>query len=306
MSNLKFLSLFAIAAMLTFTSCDDDDDDPQPPPPPPSGEEDLSLNVSNLPALGSDYRYEGWIVVDGFPISIGKFQVNDNGDPSPSDFDANESEVNEASGFRITIEPEPDDNSDPSNTVILAGDFDGNSASLTTDDDDALGTDFDDVEAQGTYYLATPTDGDGTNELSGVWWGLDPLVENTPGLLLPDLPEGWKYEGWAVIDEEYVSTGKFTSVSNSDEQNVDYGGNQPAPEIPGEDFLMNAPEGVTFPTDLSGQSLLISVEPYPDNSTGPFGIQPLTEAIPVDAEPENTYTMDNNADSSIPTGVVTR
>lgn len=304
MSYLKLLSLFAIAGMLTFTSCKDDDDDPIPPPTPPTGEEDLSLNVSNLPDLGPDYRYEGWIIVDDIPISIGKFQVNDDGDPSPSTFDANESDVNEASEFRITIEPEPDDNSDPSNKVILAGNFDGNSASLTTDDDNALGSDFSD--ADGTYVLATPTNGDNSDELSGVWWMEDDLLGDAgPGLDLPDLPEGWEYEGWVLIDEVYVSTGKFSTVSNSDEDNVDYSGNEPAPEFPGEDFLMNAPEGLTFPTDLRGRTLIISVEPYYEN-VAPFGMQLLVDDIPSNAESEEPYEMDNITDSSIPTGVVTR
>lgn len=303
MSYLKILSMFAFVGMITFTGCkDDDDDDPTPPPPPP-GQDDLSLNVNNLPDLGDDYVYEGWIIVEDFPISTGTFTINNDGNPVPSAFNLDEDQVFEASEFRITIEPSPDNDPDPSGVVILAGDFNGNSAGLNINHSAALGTNF--SGAEGSYILQTPTDGGGTNELSGVWWLIDPLGINLPSLTLPDLPSEWRYEGWAIIDDRYVSTGKFDSATGSDDQNP-YSGADNAPAFPGEDFLYNAPSDISFPTNLSGETLIISVEPNIDFGPGPFSIQPLVASIPDNPTSGDSYDMDNNADSSTPTGVVTR
>ena len=66
---------------------------------------------------------------------------------------------------------------------------------------------------------------------------------------LYDLPAGWKYEGWAVINGIPVSTGTFTNISDFDEADP-YSSTMPGPPFPGEDFLINAPAGLTFPTDI--------------------------------------------------------
>lgn len=306
MNYLKFLSMFAFAAMITLTGCkDDDDDNDTPPPPPPAGEDDLSLNVTGLPQLGSDYVYEGWIIVDDFPISTGTFTVDGDGDPSPAAFNVDEDELAEASGFMITIEPASGDDGVPSDTHILAGDFDGNSAGLTTDHDNSLGDDFDEATTNGSYLLNTPTTGDDTDNLSGVWFLSDFLGVESASLELPELPEGWKYEGWVVINDEPFSTGKFTQVDVSDEQDL-YSGTEPAPEFPGEDFVTNAPDGHTFPVNLAGEPLFISIEPHPDNNfDAPFSMRPLVATIPVDPDVGESYDLDHD-DSSIPSGVVTR
>jgi len=304
MSYLKILSMFAFVGLITFTGCKDDDDDPPPPPPPPPGQDDLSLNVNNLPDLGDNYVYEGWIIVEDFPISTGTFTINDDGNPVPSAFNLDEDQVFEADEFRITIEPSPDNDENPSGVVILAGDFDGNSAGLNIDHSAALGADFSDVS--GSYVLQTPTDGPGTNEFSGVWWLTDAFGINLPSLTsLPDLPSEWRYEGWAIIEDRYVSTGKFDSATGSDDENQ-YSGVDNAPAFPGEDFLYNSPSDLNFPADLSGETLIISVEPNLDLGPGPFSIQPLVASVPNTPTPGDSYDMANNADSSTPTGVVTR
>lgn len=76
----------------------------------------------------------------------------------------------------------------------------------------------------------------------------------------------------------------------------------PGPPFPGEDYLMNAPSGLSFPTDISGGFAVISVEPYPDNGPEPFAIKPLASMIPTDAMDHYTYMMDLNP-SSFPTGM---
>ena len=166
-----------------------------------------------------------------------------------------------------------------------------------------MGTNF--STSTGSYILATPTDGSSTtDELSGVWW-LDPAAGPGAGLDLPTLPEGWEYEGWAVVNGTPVSTGKFTSVTGADDFSG-FSGTTPGPAFPGEDLLMNAPSGLTFPTDLSGGTVVISVEPSPDNSTDPFLLKPLVGSVPSGALDHTSYDMDNNASASNPTGTVSR
>jgi hypothetical protein len=79
----------------------------------------------------------------------------------------------------------------------------------------------------------------------------------------------------------------------------------PGPPFPGEDFLFNAPAGLTFPTDLMGGVAVISIEPSPDNSADPFTLKPLVGNIPIGAIDHKTYMMNSNL-SSFPTGTVSK
>ncbi|PHN99368.1 hypothetical protein CSC82_34410, partial [Rhodobacteraceae bacterium 4F10] len=86
-----------------------------------------------------------------------------------------------------------------------------------------------------------------------------------------------------------VTTGKFTKLAATDEFDGFSGPmDLPVPNgadgfFPGEDFLVNAPDGVTFPTDLRGSTIVITVEPNPDNSPAPFTFKPLAKKIADDA-----------------------
>ena len=61
--------------------------------------------------------------------------------------------------------------------------------------------------------------------------------------------------------------------------------------FPGEDYLQNAPAGLTFPTDLKGATLVISVEPSPDNSPNPFTLKPLAHVVPANAANHTAIAM---------------
>jgi hypothetical protein len=258
----------------------------------------LTLNLTGLENLGSDYAYEGWILVDGAPVSTGIFTVDDNGDLSASTFELPLADLQAATKFILTIEPSPDSDPSPASTHYLAGDFSQGNANLTVGDAAALGDDF--TASTGVYILATPTNNPNSDENSGIWF-LD-LSSGDPaqGLFLPTLPDGWKYEGWAVIDGTPVTTGTFLSATAADDS-APFSGPENGPEFPGEDFLVNAPAGLTFPTDLAGGAAVISIEPDPDNSTAPFALKPLVGNIPSDATDHVTYDMGNNA-SAFPTG----
>jgi hypothetical protein len=257
----------------------------------------LSLNFQGLESLGPDYLYEGWIIVDGDPVSTGTFSVDAQGNASTASFPVDQDELDKATAFVLTIEPSPDVDPAPSATHLMAGDFTGNAATLTIGHEAALGDDF--KSSSGSYILATPTNGMSTDELSGVWW-LDPSDGPSASLSLPVLPEGWIYEGWAVIDGIPVTTGKFLSTSGADSFNG-YSSTQSAPPFPGEDFLINAPAGLTFPTNLRGMTVVVSIEPSPDNLAAPFSLKPLRANVPSGATDHSTLPMSNNS-STIPTG----
>jgi Anti-sigma-K factor rskA, C-terminal len=263
----------------------------------------LTLNITGLSDLGPDFRYEGWIIVNGNPVSTGTFSVDGSGNLSATSFSVDKDQMSNATDFVLTIEPFPDADPAPSSTHILAGSFSGSSASVSVADTKALGDNFN--AAAGTYILATPTDGASSNEKSGLWFldlsGAMPAA----GLTLPVLPNGWEYEGWAVIGGVPVTTGKFTDPAIADE-GAPFSGAMAGPPFPGEDFLMNAPAGMTFPTDLSGGKAVITIEPSPDNSAAPFGsLKPLVADIPAAATDHTNYDLTNNA-AGFPSGTVTR
>lgn len=295
------LMLLILAGAAILTSCKKDDEEPMEPI---ANKKSITLDISGLEDLGSNYVYEGWIIVNGSPISTGTFMVDGNGMLSKQTFELNASDVDAASTFVLSIEPANDPDPAPSATKILAGDFNGSTANINTD----LIADFSGVA--GKYILATPTNGADSDENSGIWF-LD-ISSGNPmaGLNLPTLPEGWKYEGWVVIDGQPVTTGTFTNTMATDD-NDPYSGSMPLPDVngsdgffPGEDFLMNAPSGLSFPTDIRGGTAVISVEPYPDNSPMPFTLKPLVHAIPSGAMDHTVYDMGQNL--SLPTGMVSR
>ena len=286
-----------MAVFIGITGCSNNDN---PSNPPETGE--LALNISGLKDLGSAAKYEGWIIVNGTPKSTGKFTVDANGQLSSNTFTVDKSDLDDAAKFVLTIEPEPDQNADPSDVHLIAGNFSNNQASLSVSDGAALNDDF--SSASGTFVLATPTNGSSSNENSGIWF-LD-LSSGSPsvGLTLPTLPSGWKYEGWAVINGTPVTTGKFTSNSAIDES-APYSGTMSGPPFPGEDFLNNAPSGLTFPTDLSGDIAVITIEPDPDNDAGPFFMKPLTGNIPSGAMDHTNYPLNLNM-GTFPVGTASR
>ncbi len=285
---LKLLSL--TLTLLFLTSCSNDDSPTT---------KSLTLNLTGLAELGSNFVYEGWIIVDGAPVSTGTFTSVD----FPQSFSVNIDQLDDATKFVLSIEPANDTDPAPAATKILAGNFSGKNASVSS----ALVADFSGVA--GKYILATPTNGMNNNENSGIWF----LYPNGPsaGLTLPTLSSGWIYEGWVVIDGKPVSTGTFNNVSATDNFNGFSGAMAlPMPNgtdgfFPGEDFLMGAPSGLTFPTDIAGGKAVISVEPVPDNSPMPFSIKPLVGSIPATAVDHTAYNLGKNL-ASLPSGSVSR
>ena len=289
------LAIFSLFLALFFFACDDD--------PDPETRGFISMELEGLPDLGPDFVYEAWLVRPGSFNSIGTFTVNSMGEPSQDMYEVHVAELAEAGSFMISIERAPGATGVvPSPTRLLAGNFQAIEANLRIEHPLALGTSFN--SSMGGYILATPTDGMNNNETSGIWF-LNPTAGPGPSLVLPILPEGWVYEGWTIIDGTPVSTGRFLEVDEPDSGNP-HSGMIGAPSFPGEDFLNNAPAGLTFPTDLSGDMVVITVEPEPDNSPAPFVIKPLGGQIPDPAADHVFYPMNTGLLVDVPTGHVER
>jgi len=285
----KIGTLLLLAVSVFFASCNDSDDAPSTAT--------LTLNLSGLEALGANYVYEGWIIVNGSPVSTGTFTSVS----FPQSFVVDATQLASATTFVLSIEPAVDPDPAPAATKILAGDFSGNSASVAT----GIVGDF--STAAGAFFLRTPTDETGTNngnDQNGVWFGT-PGAPPTPNFVLPTLPAGWAYEGWVVGDNGPISTGTFTAFNTMDSSNGFSGmQNNAGPPVPGEDFFLNAPTGETFPLDVRGRTVVISVEPVPDDSAAPFAMKPLVGTAGQDTAP-STHNFGQNL-GSLPTGTVTR
>lgn len=266
------------------------------------------VTAEGMESLSNGFHYELWAIIDGSPATVGKFNIDAGGTVvdlqgiavPDSQFDAGR-DLREAVDFVITIEGAGDVDITPGVSKYLAGPSDEDTAELVVSDGRALGDDF--AQSVGRFILATPTNGADTEEESGVWWRDLSVDPPAPGLVLPTLPPGWEYEGWAVIDGNPVTTGRFvgTNVEDFDDP---FSGSEPGPMVPGEDFLVNAPDGMTFPTDLSGQTIVVSIEPEPDDSPLPFTLKPLVAEISPVAATHQSLAMELNL-GSLPRATIT-
>ncbi len=272
---------FALTIAIFFVACSDDNETV-------ATTGSLRVDLTGLEELGSDFVYEGWLIVNGSPVSTGTFTSVS----FPQTYTVGISDLQTATKFVLSIEPAGETGADalaPAATKILAGDFSGSSADVTS-----TGIVGDFSASWGKYILATPTDADDTNEASGVWF----LDNSTPpavaGLSLPTLTVGWKYEGWVVLNGTPVSTGTFLAVDLADDNAATspYKGTVGnGPGFPGEDYVTGSAAGVNFPTDLKGATIVISVEPSPDNSAAPFTLKPLAHVVPADAMNHTVISM---------------
>ena len=277
----------AAAAALALAACGGNDSTPS-----------LELSLQGLENLGPQAVYEGWLVVDGAPVSTGRFSVDDQGRASKTRFDIAPAHAERATTFVLTIEPAQGDVPAPADTHLLAGDFTAGSreASLGIAHAAALGTDL--GTASGSFFLATPTSESLDDEAQGLWWVQVVDGAPQPGLMLPELPAGWVYEGWVVVDGHPVSTGRFSSADMPDTDAAGpAAGPLDAPPYPGQDF-------VNPPRALPGGAAVISVEPEPDNSPAPFTLKPLAGPIAPGTGPAVMQSVPNTVGngSSLPRG----
>lgn len=299
--NKLYIKLIIACFGLLVWSCDEDT---SPGPIPPTG--NMVINLSNLEVLPSGWIYEGWIIVGGEAMSTGEIEVDSDGNLKNSTIPVESANLESANKFVVTIESTTDNDPAPSNVKVLSGDFTQYEAVLSTDGENAIGSNLDASSFSGKFLINAPTTATSDDDTSGVWFIDNSSGSNAAGLNLPILNTGWIYEGWAIINGTVVSTGRFTSASASDES-CNYCGPLAAPSYPGEDFVANAPSGLNFPTILADERVVISIEPQPDYSNAPSNIKILDGIIPSIGVLEigKSYNM-TNLTVVIPSGKIDR
>ena len=250
----------------------------------------VTVNFDQLPELGADYVYEGWLIVNGAPIAAGRF---DAADEVEFKFDA---DYTEATAYILTIEPRFNDDPAPSSTHILGGDLVNGVADITIAHPGALGDDYTNVS--GSFILAAPSSTTPERDfLKGIWF-LD-MSSGAPmsSLNLPALPAGWAYEGWVATANGPISTGRFTSLEGADSDGAGpAAGPNAGPPFAGQDFIEPALE-------LPGNMAVISIEPEPDDSPAPFALKPLVGMIESVDMPGVNQMLNQNGEA-VPTGRV--
>lgn len=254
----------------------------------------LELSFADLPALGDDFLYEGWFITDDGPVTSGRFVVT--GDEDSHVFNIDREIADASAMFVLTIEPKFGDDPAPSDTHIVAGPFEGGVAQLTMNHGAAFGTDF--LDSEGGFILETPTTAGIAEDFDQGVWFLEPAAGPGAGLRLPVLPAGWQYEGWVVGEDGPISTGTFVDPSMADRDGAGAAaGPDGAPPFPGQDFINPAMK-------LTGTTVVLSVEPTPDDSPKPFFIKPL--AGPVAEEGAGVFqSLGNIAAQSQVSGLAT-
>ncbi len=266
---------------------------------------------AGLRPLGAarDGRYELFALVGGTPSSCGAFVV----DPmtfevkSPAGattYGTNAAfaltsastglggsfpDVLAATEFFVSIEADGDATPADSGVVLLAGAASGGAASLTTAGLTATGgrgvANF--AAVAGTFIIDTPTDDVSnatSNDQFGVWFRR--LATSTASLTLPNLPPAWTYEAWVVEVGTGIraSVGRFRSVAGVDDDAATWPGRGPDSigyAFPGQDFLTAVPPLGAGPTDFTGGfTVLVTVEPTPDQSLLPSQFRVLEAAVP--------------------------
>ena len=255
----------------------------------------VEFEFKGLESLGEDYVYEGWILVDGVALSAGRFTVDAEGVPSIDRFEISASDADRASKYVLTIEPAVGDDPAPAATKLMGGSFDNDTAVLSVADGSAFADDF--TSGAAKFLLETPTSEDPADYANGIWF-LD-VSAGTPSIDLPDLPEGWMYEGWVVTEDGPITTGRFKSATGTDSDGAGpTAGPADFPGFPGQDFIDPA-------MSLVGTTVVISVEPEPDDSPAPFALKPLVMPAVEDVADKGLQSMENNALATNPTGTAT-
>lgn len=218
------------------------------------------LQVSNLepldPAIGGTYHF--WALgsrnqanlLGAFFVQAGGGIVDSAGVPI-EEFSSDSFSINSTLGLLITIEPPGQTPTRPAGSQVMSGTVIDGVADLTVPISPEI------LTARGSVRVFTPSDGPNTNETSGLWMQ---LADGSPSLEIPDTTAALQFETFIEINGVSVSLGRFEAADQADTVNRFNSELFPLPERPGEDLLTAAPEGLSFPIDISGARVTISLE----------------------------------------------
>ncbi len=261
----------------------------------------LTLEVKNFPIL-EKASYELWQINRNQEISLGKFNINEQGqiidlynliiENNEFNLALTDTDIQAIRGFQVSIESNPDDSLDSSPTILVSGKLNQKNQAKLQYIVDLEGT-------KGSFILSSPTDGNKySNENAGIWFEYEVKNNQIPSLDLPVLPEGWIYESWINYQNNFISMGKFSDPGVADAEGR-FSGKANVLTFPGEDFLHkpSIDYNLDMPFILNNGStqVFISIEPDIDSKdpTGvePFSIQFLNAKIKKEAEIRKVYDL---------------
>ncbi len=258
----------------------------------------VALGFEGLLPLGEgEGIYSAFLNLDnGDIVGLGGFNVNDSGRPIDGAgnvidrFPADQNLFSTVS-LVVSVEPQGIIGNTPGPAAILQGPFIDGIASLSVPSPLFI------EDASGSYRVFTPTDGPDTNEGSGAW---AISVGGAGTLTLPPLNNIYLYEHFMVIDGMPITMGRFAADDVADFANP-WSGPLEAPAFPGEDLLATLLPGFTFPADLSGAQLLVTLEPIFSDTVDPSQLVVLQGTLPAGVAGGEIIELTNRSEN-FPTG----
>lgn len=286
-----------VVVALVVGSCGDD-------PAGPAEGERFEMAFDRLGRLPAEQgAYTVWVHDDRDTVSVGAVPAG-LPDEAVGEFGFT-MPLSAARGVFVSVEPPTDPSPDPSPTRLLAGRFEGRSATLAFDGVATLGRPLEpDPGAHSLFTTSNNSEGYPSAENAGLWlFTLTPSrnVHGTREVKVSPLAAGWTYEGWLVWQGPpriWISYGKFRPdetgllTSRDDTGTGPFAGaedfrNAGVEDVPGEEWTSDdvaAGLGIAFPgefelplaidaLDAGGRALwhhVISIEPAADLTEGPL------------------------------------
>ncbi len=296
-NRIGALRLLIVACALLLPACNQTPTEITPLPRAVGEVQAILVDVTSLQPLdpGTDGIYYLWALLErNESQSLGAFNIGASGqmvDTSGAplgEFRSDQFSLRETLRMLITIESDAEAPSAPSGMQMLSGTFIEGVATLTVPISSAI------MSASGSVQIFTPTDGPDTNETSGFW-----MVDGNgdPSVSLPDTTAALIYETFIDINGSSLGVGRFDRSDQADDLCRFCADDAPAPERPGEDLLVNAPDGLTFPASLAGARITVSLEGRTFDFFPRSQLIVLEGFVPVGVTPRTLLPLINRTDS---------
>jgi len=269
---------------------------------------EMEITDISLPELPNGYFYQGWLLVDGSFVSAGTI-TNDsiaNNYARFSKIDA--SDLSNAQSFAITVETS---SGAPSDYVLLIGNFEGNTAQLSTNTTASNGVKTLGQKISAGYTVqnaSVPPEDAGNYGTNGIWF-FKGSGENMEPTLQLDY-HGLRYQSWLIKTLEGNDWHLNMGLIESDTIADNWRSFIPAPFVPnipnfpGEDFLQQPGSGTSypegfFPADVRGSKVVLTpVLSNYNNTEIPFPIFLLFSDVPADAVKDPNLVREMEINSS--------
>lgn len=268
----------------------------------------LEVTDFNLPNLPEGYFYEGWLLVDGSYVSVGKMN-NDSIQNNKARFSRIDAlDLSQAQSFAITVETV---GGAPSDYVLLLGDFMNTTAELNTNSTVLNGVQSLATRISGSFTVqnaSVPQNEQGNYGTNGIWF-FKGSGNNKEATLKLDYKE-LSYQAWLIKTENNHDWNLNMGIIKSDTLSDTWKSFIPAPfaqnipDFPGEDFLQQPGSGTSypdgfFPVDVRGGKIIITpIFSNYNNPDIPFPIYLLEASVPSDAVKDVNLTRELQINNS--------